>query len=191
MQPASPNKYWIASSGGPGVEVAKCRRTASRGHPQEPGRWGRTTPGGTRRHQRPGPAESLGTLSAKRRKLLDLYYRDGISRELFSEEERRLCAAIEAVRSQASEETKRDRDQSELQVRFEQVAGILQNLDIEAVWAAAEDQERRVLIEELVEWVCVFPDHLEVTVNGAPPLNVRYGEVGLKESDVVGVGGGT
>lgn len=32
-----------------------------------------------------------------------------------------------------------------------------------------------------------FQITLEVTVNGAPPLNVRYGEVGLKESDIVGV----
>ena len=33
-----------------------------------------------------------------------------------------------------------------------------------------------------MEAVGVFPDHLEVTVTGAPPLNVLYGEVGLKES---------
>jgi hypothetical protein len=47
------------------------------------------------------------------------------------------------------------------------------------------------LIEELVEVLWVFPDHLEVTVTGPLPLNVRYGEVGLKESGFVGVGGGT
>jgi hypothetical protein len=55
---------------------------------------------------------------------------------------------------------------------------------------AATDQERRVLIEELLEWVTVLPDQLEVTVTGAPPLAVSYGEVGLKESQIVGVGGG-
>lgn len=76
-------------------------------------------------------------------------------------------------------------------MRFEQVAASLRDLDVEAVWMAAEDHERRVLIEELVEWVSVFPDHLEVTVSGAPPLHVLYGEVGLKESGFVGVGGGT
>ena len=47
------------------------------------------------------------------------------------------------------------------------------------------------MVEELVEWVSVFPDHLEVTVSGAPPLNVLYQEVGPKESHFVGVGGGT
>jgi hypothetical protein len=58
----------------------------------------------------------------------------------------------------------------------------LRDLDVDQVWEAATDQERRVLIEELLEWVTVFPDHLEVSVVGAPPLAVAYGEVGLKES---------
>lgn len=43
----------------------------------------------------------------------------------------------------------------------------------------------------LLEWVTVFPDHLEVTVVGMPPLAASYGEVGLNESQIVGVGGGT
>ena len=37
----------------------------------------------------------------------------------------------------------------------------------------------------------VPPDHLEVTVSGAPRLHVLYQEVGLKESYFSGVGGGT
>jgi hypothetical protein len=37
----------------------------------------------------------------------------------------------------------------------------------------------------------LFPDHLEVSVGGAPPLNVRYSEVGLKESEIARVGGPT
>ena len=74
---------------------------------------------------------------------------------------------------------------------FERVAAALRNLDVDEVWREATDQERRILIEELLEWVTVFPDHLEVTVVGTPPLAVAYGEVGLKESQIVGVGGGT
>jgi hypothetical protein len=80
---------------------------------------------------------------------------------------------------------------SDLELRFEQVASILTNLDIDAVWKAAEDQERRILIEELLEWVTVFPDHLEVKVTATPALNVLFSEVGLMGSDLVGVGGGT
>jgi hypothetical protein len=48
-----------------------------------------------------------------------------------------------------------------------------------------------VLVEELVEKVAVFPDDLEVTITGAPRLNVGLAEVGLggKQSENVGVGG--
>ena len=62
-------------------------------------------------------------------------------------------------------------------------------MDIDQVWDSADDEERRVLVEELVEWIKVFPDHLEVKVNGAPVLNVLYGEVGFKVPEIVGVGG--
>ena len=37
----------------------------------------------------------------------------------------------------------------------------------------------------------MYPDHLEVTVAGSPPLNVLFKEVGLKESENVSVGGPT
>ena len=70
------------------------------------------------------------------------------------------------------------------------MAALLPDLDIETVSGAANESERRVLIEELIDSVTVFPDHLEVTVGGAPPLNVLYSEVGLKESQNVRVGGG-
>jgi hypothetical protein len=45
------------------------------------------------------------------------------------------------------------------------------------------------VVEELLEWIESFPDHLEVKVNGTPALNVLYGEVGLKVPEIVGVGG--
>ena len=48
------------------------------------------------------------------------------------------------------------------------------------IWDAATDPEKRVFIEELVEGVKVFPDHLEVMVIGAPSLNVTQEEVGLQ-----------
>ena len=50
-----------------------------------------------------------------------------------------------------------ERVQGELELRFEQVASVFRDLDIESIWSAAEEQERRVLVEELVEWVSVFP----------------------------------
>jgi hypothetical protein len=42
-------------------------------------------------------------------------------------------------------------------------------------------------VEELVESVTVFPDHLEVTIHGAPPPNVLHREVRIKVSEIVGV----
>ena len=41
------------------------------------------------------------------------------------------------------------------------------------------ESERRVLIDELIEAVEGHEDHLEVTVRGAPRLNVTLAEVGL------------
>ena len=55
----------------------------------------------------------------------------------------------------------------------------------------ATDQERRILVEDLVEQVAMLPDHLEVQIAGAPRLNVLLSEVGLKEPvSPSGVGGG-
>ncbi len=63
---------------------------------------------------------------------------------------------------------------------------------MDEIWAEATDQERRVLVEELLDVLAIFPDHLEVTVKGAPRLNVTLDEVGLKGGwwQFVGVGGG-
>ena len=131
---------------------------------------------------------ALGTLSGERRKLLQLYYAGGISIEGFKEEEERLVVSIESARVQASEEQREEQTKNDLELRFEQVASILRELDIDTFWDAADNEERRVLIEELIEWVTVFPDHLEVKVSGAPALNVLLSEVGLKVPEIVGVG---
>lgn len=162
---------------------AAIRRKLAGGRPEGPAR--------VARGRRPPAAVALGTLSEERRKLLALYYADAISLEGFKEEEERLALAIEAARELATVESDEERTKSDLETRFEEVAALLQSLDVEAVWNVAEDHERRVLVEELIEWVTVFPDHLEVTVTGALPLNILYPEVGLKGSEIVGVGGGT
>ncbi len=80
---------------------------------------------------------------------------------------------------------------TEVDRRFDDIATVLANLDIERTWEAATELERRVLIDEFVEEVSVLPDHLDVKVHGAPPLHVLYQEVGMKESGFDRVGGGT
>jgi hypothetical protein len=46
-----------------------------------------------------------------------------------------------------------------------------------------------VIVENLLEWIRVFPDHLEVKVAGSLTINVLYSEVGLKVPENVGVEG--
>ena len=151
----------------------------------------RGDPGGVRGN-RPAPTSvDLAKLSDQRRALLQLHYSGKISADGFKEEEDRLFVNIELARTHATLMASEAKSQSELEQRFQRVAEVLSSLDIGAVWNAAQDSERRVLVEEFLEWVTVFPDHLEVLVIGAPALNVLLGEVGLKESEIVGVGGAT
>lgn len=147
--------------------------------------------GTPRRTRRAAPAKTLKNLNDQRRKLLDLYYAQKISADGFQEEETRIATSIEAVRQQLVAEDHAERLQSDLEVRFEEVARVLADLDMDAVWAEADERERRVLIENLVESIKVFPDHLEVKVVGSPAINVLLSEVGLKVPENVGVGGPT
>ena len=99
--------------------------------------------------------------------------------------------AIEVVRQQLALEGHEERIKTDLEVRFEEVARILADLDMEAIWVEADERERRILVENLLEWIKVFPDHLEVKAAGSPPINVILFEVGLKVPENVGVGGPT
>lgn len=135
---------------------------------------------------------ALADLADRRRKLLDLYYSGKIDPELFADEEERLANEIRALRDDDERARNETARQVEVTRRFDEVLGILRELNIDEIWAEATDQERRVLVEELLDVLAIFPDHLEVTVNGAPRLNVTFDEVGLKGGwwQVVGVGGG-
>jgi site-specific DNA recombinase len=134
------------------------------------------------------PEVVVADLERQRRKLLNLHYADKIGDDLYAEEEQRLRLQIDEARSATAEVTERLRQVDELAQRFEEVAIILADLDPDAVWAAATIEERRVLAEELVEEVALYPDHLEVVVAGAPRLNVLLDEVAVQSN---GVRGGT
>jgi hypothetical protein len=143
-------------------------------------RWGPDAAGTPRRTRRAAPAKTLKTLDEQRDKLLGLYYAEKISADGFHREEARIATSIYAVRQQTALEGQEDRTKSDLEVRFEEVARILADLDMDAVWAEANERERRVLVENLVEYVKVFPDDLEVKVVGSPSINVLPSEVELK-----------
>ncbi|HET9672679.1 MAG TPA: recombinase family protein [Actinomycetota bacterium] len=135
---------------------------------------------------------ALPDLADRRRKLLDLYYSGKIDAELFSDEEERLANEIRAFREEDERAREEAARHAEVSRRFDEVLGILRELKVDEIWAEATDQERRVLVEELLDVLAIFPDHLEVTVKGAPRLNVTLDEVGLKGGWwlFVGVGGG-
>jgi hypothetical protein len=127
-----------------------------------------------------------------RRKLLELFYKDKLSPDLFSEQESELTRQIAALRFSEALHAERQRKSTDLLARFDGVIAVLQRISIEDVWDEATDRERRVLVEELIESVALFPDHLEVTIAGVPKLNVTLQEVGLRETlSSRGVGGGT
>lgn len=136
-------------------------------------------------------SNGIADLELQRRKLLRLYYDELIGSDLFAEEEARLTRLIEVTRWETEGDLSELTQADDVRQRFDEVAQVLANLDIEKTWAAATDAERRVLVDEFVQSVTVLPDHLEVTIAGAPRLNVLLSEVGLKESVNSGVGGGT
>ena len=76
--------------------------------------------------------------------------------------------------------------QRELAARFEQVAQLLSQLDLVPVWPAANDVECRILLDELVQEVTVWGDHLEVVVHDAARIKVLLTEVRLPAPERIG-----
>ena len=141
----------------------------------------------------PGRADTrrnarVAELQSQRRKLLELHYADKIGSDLYAEEELRLRQHIELARSEDRRAEESQRHSDGVAEKFEQVVALLAALDVEAIWKEATADERRILVQELLEEVSLFPDHLEVVVAGAPRLNVTLDEVGVQNC---GVRGGT
>lgn len=126
---------------------------------------------------------TLATLRKQREKLLQTYLADQISGEFFAEQEKALTAKINAMEAECSEAAEAERKSNALVTAFEQAMSLLRDpaFEFEAIWDAANDAERRVLVEELIEAVTIHADRLEVSVTGAPPLLVNLSEVGLRD----------
>lgn len=151
----------------------------------------RRQPAEGRRRRSTGSADPLGALREQRRKLLDLYYTDKISADQFGEEQARLTVQIENLEHEANTAAVQQAHADDLTARFEQLAQLLDATDLADLWEHATEQERRTILDELLDDVTVHPDRLSVTIHGAPPLNVAFSEVGLKDSELSRVGGGT
>lgn len=137
-------------------------------------------------------AARLERLTERRRKLLELYYAEKLGAELFAEEEARISGQIEVLRREREQREAEQSRLSDVAAKFEEVARLLREIDVDRFWAEASDVERRVMVEEWLEFAAIFPDHLEVTVKGAPRLNVTLKEAGLGPGgwQFGGVGGG-
>lgn len=143
-------------------------------------------------------SRSASGIERRRRKLLDLYYSDRIDPDQFAKEDSRLRAELELLQVEAVQAAADERHMDDVAKRFEDVAAVLAQMDVYRLWEAATAVERRVLVEEMLNEVVLFPDHLEVEVAGAPRLNVLLEEVGLgkprgrpKMVPIVSVRGGT
>src|ERR1700676_781593 len=101
------------------------------------------------------------------------------------EEQARLTLQIDAIQEEGRRAARETRQAADVAGR------LLQDLDIEHLWQAATETEKRDLIDELVDRVAVHPDHVEVSISGAARINVLLSEVGSKDSENGGVGGGT
>jgi hypothetical protein len=128
---------------------------------------------------------------SQRRKLLRLYYADKIGADLFASEEARLSVALREAQREVYDARVEVTRSDDVALHFDAVAHMLATLDVDKTWNAATEVERRVLIDEFIEEISVLPDYLDVKVHGAPPLHVRYQEVGMKDSGFNRVGGGT
>jgi hypothetical protein len=144
-----------------------------------------------RRRPGSGGAGRLAGLHEQRRKLLQLHYEDKISADQFGEEQARLTLEIDNLEADTSADVAAHVHADDLSKKFDQLAELLDRIDVSGLWEAASDSERRRLLDEILASVTVLPDGLVVEVHGAPPLNVGFGEVGLKDSEKGGVGGGT
>ena len=129
----------------------------------------------------PSTASVITSLRTRERKLLDLYYADKIDQDGFADESRRLTTQRLALESEVAEMEHAKRSSEWASLKFEQVARTLTDLDLEALWTGATLGERRILVEDLVDSVNIFPDRLTVQIVGAPPILVTLQEVGLNQ----------
>jgi site-specific DNA recombinase len=129
----------------------------------------------------PSVTTVIASLEKKRRKVLDLHYADQIDAETFAEEHRRLTTQIKSRQKEADDFDRDQRIREEAVDKFDEVAALLAAMDVERIWYAATVSERRTLVEDLVDSVCLYPDRITVQVAGAPPFTVALDEVGLTQ----------
>ncbi len=128
----------------------------------------------------PSVTSAITALRSKVDKLLRLYYADKVSDDTFATEEARLRVQIASLESEAAARRAYQEHREELAERFEDAAEVLATFDLEEIWDEATADERRTIIEDLLDSVYFYPDQLMVQVLGAPPILVTLEEAGLR-----------
>lgn len=162
-------------------------RHAIRRHLEALGRSGRQP---ARASARSG-TERLKELHSQRDKLLALHYDGHISAQQFGQEQARITIEIETLEADLNRQATAELEADDLARKFEQLLELLDQTDLATLWAYATDAEKRTLLDELLDHIKVCDDRLIVAIHGAPALTVAFGEVGLKDSQIGGVGGPT
>lgn len=54
--------------------------------------------------------------------------------------------------------------------KFDRIGASLAEADFDRIWDEANPSERRILMEDLIDSVFIYPDQLTVQVAGAPPI---------------------
>jgi site-specific DNA recombinase len=129
----------------------------------------------------PSVTSVLASLEKKKRKLLDLYYAEQIDSDTFATEHRRIVTQMKTLQQEADDFVRDEKVRNEAVSKFDQVAELLAKMDLERIWLAASLEERRTLVEDLVDSVFVYPDQITVQVAGAPPFTIGLDEVGLTQ----------
>ena len=118
---------------------------------------GRLQPGGARRRGTTGSAKHLDKLRSQRDKLLALYYDDKISADQFGQEQARITAEIENLEAESIAAAQATTEADDLLERFDEVATLLDSVDLSDLWDEADETERRVLVDELLHSVTINP----------------------------------
>ncbi len=129
----------------------------------------------------PSAASVIASLRVKERKLLELFYADKIDQDSFAHESTRLTTQRSALQAQVDAFELAQRSSSQALSKFDHVSILLNDLNLDEFWEEASPAERRILVDDLVDSVNIFPDRLTVQVAGAPPILVTLREVGLNQ----------
>ena len=129
----------------------------------------------------PSATTAVAALRRKQEKLLNLHYADQIDGETFSVQNRHLMTQIVALEEEEKRRQKDLETREHAADRFDEVASLLATTDFEQILKVATEPERRVLVEDLIDSVCIYPDQITVQVAGAPPILVTLDEAGLTQ----------